>query len=241
METITKDSATAGEITQLDKDKEIQAIVQRSPKVISWANALDIRTKDDLEDATHQLSEIANVRGKIEARRKFYTEPLNAILRAINAAAKRLDQPWANADLLARTKAKEWQRAEQRRIEEENARREREARQKREAEEKERREAEEKGAPPPPPPAPEPEPVREEAPAKSVGTGTFKNEWAWELSDPALKREGTDGPVRRSAATKVPDEFWVLDEKKIGKLVKAGTREIPGVRIFEDVGLSIKK
>lgn len=49
------------------------------------------------------------------------------------------------------------------------------------------------------------------------GTATGKLEWTHELED----------------ITKVPAEYLLLDEKKIKHLVKAGIREIPGIKIFQ--------
>lgn len=42
--------------------------------------------------------------------------------------------------------------------------------------------------------------------------------WKWELVDPA----------------QVPMEYWSIDPAKLDAAVKAGAREIPGVRVFED-------
>jgi hypothetical protein len=33
--------------------------------------------------------------------------------------------------------------------------------------------------------------------------------------------------------SKVPDDYWIIDESYIAKRIRAGEREIPGVRIFE--------
>lgn len=38
----------------------------------------------------------------------------------------------------------------------------------------------------------------------------------------------------------VPDEYWILDEKKINNLVKGGVREIPGIAITEEQGVSFR-
>ncbi len=42
--------------------------------------------------------------------------------------------------------------------------------------------------------------------------------WKWELVDPA----------------QVPMEFWSIDPDKLDEAVKAGAREIPGVRVYQD-------
>jgi len=47
---------------------------------------------------------------------------------------------------------------------------------------------------------------------------SFRDDWGWELED----------------ADKIPDEFWQLDEAKIGKIVRAlkETTNIPGIRVY---------
>jgi hypothetical protein len=42
--------------------------------------------------------------------------------------------------------------------------------------------------------------------------------WKWELVDPM----------------QVPTEYWSIDPAKLDAAVKAGAREIPGVRVYED-------
>lgn len=51
-----------------------------------------------------------------------------------------------------------------------------------------------------------------------AGTVSFREVWSFEITDPA----------------QVPDEYKVIDEKKIGAVVKAGVRSIPGVHIFAE-------
>ena len=50
------------------------------------------------------------------------------------------------------------------------------------------------------------------------GTVHYTNVRKWEVQD----------------ATLVPKEYWILDESKIGKLVKAGIESIPGIRIWTE-------
>ena len=57
-----------------------------------------------------------------------------------------------------------------------------------------------------------------EAQAPRVAGVSVSRVWKWELVDPA----------------QVPAEFWSIDPAKLDAAVKAGTREIPGVRVYED-------
>jgi hypothetical protein len=65
--------------------------------------------------------------------------------------------------------------------------------------------------------------------AATVSTETAKvkgitKRWTFEITDPSL----------------VTREYLVVDEKKIREAVSAGTRSIPGVRIYEDTSLTIR-
>lgn len=79
--------------------------------------------------------------------------------------------------------------------------------------------------PPPPPPPPAPvvpvtPPPAPKAVETAFGNVSMRGTWTYEITD----------------EKKVPREYLAVDEKKIGKVVKAGIREIPGVRIFEKFG-----
>jgi hypothetical protein len=63
-------------------------------------------------------------------------------------------------------------------------------------------------------------PIIVEEPEKTVrsgaGSATTRRVWTFKIVDPS----------------KVPDEYKVIDEKKIAAVVKAGVRNIPGVEIY---------
>lgn len=56
------------------------------------------------------------------------------------------------------------------------------------------------------------------AQAPKVAGVSVSRVWKWELVDPA----------------QVPMEYWSIDASKLDAAVKGGTREIPGVRVYED-------
>jgi hypothetical protein len=41
-------------------------------------------------------------------------------------------------------------------------------------------------------------------------------------------------------ASKVPAEFWILDTPSIGRAVRGGARDIPGVRIYSEDSVSVR-
>jgi len=63
-----------------------------------------------------------------------------------------------------------------------------------------------------------------------------------QMQIPDMKVETPNGGVTMRTVVKfevvdpkqVPAEFWIIDEGAIGKQVRAGRRDIPGVRIWED-------
>lgn len=75
-----------------------------------------------------------------------------------------------------------------------------------------------------PPPIVAPPPVEQPANTKATTSGKTvgRIDWKWEITD----------------RSKIPPEYWMVDEAKITKVVKAGLREIPGVRIYGEEGLS---
>ncbi len=56
------------------------------------------------------------------------------------------------------------------------------------------------------------------AQAPKVAGVSVSKVWKWELLDPA----------------QVPAEYWSIDPAKLDAAVKAGARDIPGVRVYED-------
>ncbi len=173
--------------------------------------------------ATDDLSIMANLKKAIEEKRKEYVGPLNAHVKVINEAFKRITEPLQQADQMTRDKILMWRR------EQERKRAEAEEIQRLEEEARARRAklAQDQGEP-----APEeevlPAPVVPDAPAARVhtdmgtlGTATI---WKFEVVDFSL----------------LPDRFKMENATLIGKVVRAGEREIPGVEIFEESTLRVQ-
>jgi hypothetical protein len=202
---------------QVDMDREAdltnRAIVYRDTvEGYSVANAGERQAAIDL------LSEIKRQLKESEDLRKELTQPINLSLKTINARFKEAQEPLKAADQELRRKVLEYDKdeaAKQKAAEEEAMKAARAAADK----------AAETGKPVAVPIAP-PTPA---APAKTTrtaggGTATRRETWTFEVED----------------ESKIPAEYMVPDTKKIGAVVKAGVREIAGVKIFKEEGLTIR-
>ncbi len=163
------------------------------------------------------MNQELQARKDIEARRVTLTGPLNNSLSGINAMFKEVSEPLTQADMELRTKVNVYQTHERQRIETER----------RAAAEAAR--AQDVALP-----------VLDHGAVVNVETGervesaptsirsfgataTFRDDWTFEVVDSRL----------------VPPEYLMVDEKKVGRVVKAGIREIPGIRIFQKMGIAV--
>ena len=189
------------------------------------ATALVVST-DTLPQASDLLGLMKAALGEIEEQRVWLTKPLNEHVKGINAKAKAIAEPIMAADLMVRGKVTAFHVAERRRFEEERRRQEA-AELERLAAEAARIDAETPDDEPveaPPPPAP----VALNAPPKTVrssmATTSMRDVWKWEIAD----------------ETKIPREYLMIDEKKLNAVVRAGIRQIEGVRIFKTQELAVR-
>lgn len=179
--------------------------------------------------ASDSRSELKRIAAQLEGGRKFFTEPLNELKRRLDnvfkPASLLIEQAIQHVDAAmldyrakqAAAAAEAQRKLDEERKKQEAAEAERQARLAAEA-----RKAQKAGKPvstaPVPAPAPAPLPqVTVQAPPKVVGTTSFRKVTDFEVLDPF----------------QLPRKYLVPDETAIRKDVKAGVKEIPGVRIFE--------
>lgn len=197
-------------------DEAVIALQEQSLKLEQYATALVIGTDDDVKSATNDLSIISGLKKAIEEKRKEYTQPINDHLKAVNEAFKSFAEPLNNADKITRQKVLDY-RAEQerKRQEQEEINRLRlEAAQK---------EMELKGELTESVDLVETQPEQPNHYRSEAGTLGKATIWKFEVVDFAL----------------VPDEYKLPDATKIGKVVRAGLRSIPGIRIYSEDTLKI--
>lgn len=193
------------------------ALYNEALRLRQYAQIRIVQSVEDIAAATNDLSIVSKLKKAIEEKRKEYVDPINAHLRAVNDAFKRLVAPLDDADSMTRGKIMTFKREEALRaaeVAEINRLRLEATRREAALNEGEIKELTQL--------IPEVLPVPAKVQADIATLGTAKV-WKWELLDLA----------------KVPDEFKVIDAAKIGKVVRAGIREIPGVRIYSEDTLRV--
>ena len=170
---------------------------------------------------TELLSLAATTRTRVEEARRQITDPLKRQAKDIEDAVRPLMVALDNLVNTGKTKVLGWQRAEAERV-----RKEREERERLEAEARriaqQQAEAEHR-----PVELPAPLPLVQEAPRgvrTDYGTASVRRVWDFEIVD----------------ASKLPAAFVMPNEQAIRAAVRAGSREIPGVRIFQRDDLAVR-
>jgi hypothetical protein len=200
-------------------DQGVLSLHEQALKLRTYATETYIDNDTDVRVATNDLSTIAKLKKALEEKRKEYIGPINEHLKFINDAFKTITGPLEEADQITRRKILDYRAAEQKKADEiaEINRLRVEAAQ---------REAQLSGTgeisepvvviETPPPPVTT---IRAD-----VGTlGTMKI-WKWEVTD----------------ITKVPAEYLIVDGARLTRVVKAGVRDIPGIRIYSEDTLTVR-
>ena len=192
------------------EDVEAHSYFEESMKLLEYAEARVIATFEDVKLANDDLSIISRLKRSMEAKKKEYLEPLKLQTEAIRDTYNYLMTPILEADKITRDKMLIFDK-EQKRV----------------REEQERINA-----------------LRLEAAQKEM-------ELKGELSEsvnlvevvPEVKRVSTDMGSSGIATTwkfqvidfkLLPDRFKMENATLIGKVVRAGEREIPGVKIWSE-------
>lgn len=202
-------------------EQEDQLTVVRKDFADVQKAAAALQIVDDASKAigNESVSLLKKIIAAAEQSRKAKLAPYKEKTDNINAQYKAFSDP-ANALLSSLSKKliayDRKVREEAARIEAENQRRIEEAQRKQAALAKK---AEKKGEEPPPlvPVHIQEVPVISKSSATTFGAVTIKECWTWEVVNEA----------------EVPRQYLTLDQAKITRLVKAGERTIPGIRIFD--------
>jgi hypothetical protein len=197
---------------------------KRAQQALALAESFSVANAEDYQAAADELMAIKSRWREIEDMRKSLKAPVDEAARRIQSFFRSPLDFLAQAELVIKRKMVTW-KTEQDRIAREEARRaEEKARKERERLEAQARKAEEEGrteraeilrdraevvVPQAPPPT-----------APKVSGISERTVWKFEIVD----------------ASKVPDKYKVVDEKKVRQVVNAlkGDAEIPGVRVWEE-------
>jgi len=187
-------------------EAEVKAVVEKFDSMV-------VTDEDTAKDMTELIARAKKFKKAIEELRVEAVKPLNEEVKRVNTRAKLFTDPLEKA----------WKRGEgklgqfyhnlelERRKAEKKAQEERDRLQKQL--DKDAKKAKVEPVVLDDPVVPE----KKTTTRTTEGTGYLKMDWEFEIVDEA----------------QVPREYLMVDEKKIRAAVKAGTREISGVRIFE--------
>jgi len=208
--------------TLLIPEETVKEITSQSEQVLNVAQSIEIVDDNSLKQATDLVSWIAKVKKSIEEKRQFFVKPLNDQVKRINDMFKNYIKPLEQADTTVRGKILSY------RQEQERKRREEEERLRKLAEEEQKRlekQAAKKGIEAPPPQIVVPTIQAAPKTIKSdLGATQVRTVWDFEIED----------------ETKIPREFLQPNITAIRAAVKAGVRNIPGVRIFQKEELAVR-
>lgn len=185
------------------------------------AQMLVVKDEKTLKEATEFLGKVAKAKKQLEERRQFFVKPLNEQIKRINELFKRMTLPLENAESIVKNAILKYREAV------EKARREEEERLKKQWEKEQKKlekKAQKEGIPLPPPVPPPTLQPQEKTVETDTAQVTARLVWDFEIVD----------------ETKIPREFLMPNEKAIRAAIKAGVRNIPGIRIFQREELAVK-
>lgn len=218
-------------LVELKIEQPDNTAAERAKQALARAESMTIQTADEYETAASELMAIKAKWKEIDDSRKALKQPVDEAAKRIQAFFKPPLDFLSRAEAVIKRTMVTW-KTEQDRIAREEARKaDEKARKERERLEREARKAEEAGrleraevlrdraevtvAAPPPPVAPR------------VSGLSERTTWKYEIVD----------------AAKLPREYLIPDEKRIGAVVRAlkGDTNIPGVRAYEESILGARR
>ncbi|MCL6611204.1 MAG: siphovirus Gp157 family protein [Peptococcaceae bacterium] len=202
-------------------EETVREITTQAEQMEQIAQAVVITDEASLKKATDIVSWVAKAKKAFEEKRKFFVQPLNDQVKRINEMFKEYTQPLERADTLLRGKILAY------RQEQERKRREEEERLRKLAEKEQKRlekQAAKNGMPAPPPVVVPSQPPAAKTIQSDMGAAQVRMVWDFEIVD----------------ETQIPREFLMPNVPAIRAAVKAGVRNIPGVKIFQREELAVR-
>jgi len=205
-------------------DPRVKPVAKQVESLAEQVDTFEVTTAEHYESGAEVLKTIKGLAKEVEDQRKKITSPLDQAKRQVMDLFRPLTESLAGAERKLKQRLVAWSSEQDRIRREEQRKAEEKARRERERLTKQAEEARQKGredraqtledravstvAAPPPPAAP-----------KVAGVQT-RTVWRFRITDPA----------------KVPDKYKIVDEKRIGGVVRAlkGDTEIPGIEVWEE-------
>jgi hypothetical protein len=197
--------------------KEVVEIKTEATNLERMAVALEINDPASQQEGTNLLAAIAKASKAIEAQRKFFVDPLNHQVKAINAKFKEIAGPLDNADGILRGKVKCFYEAQEKAKREEEARRQA-------AYDKERTEARAFGEAAPAPAQDLQLPDVDRTIRAQGGTASIAMKWTFEVTD----------------VSQVPTQYLAVNGLAVREAIRNGARVIPGLRIYEEPNVRVR-
>ncbi len=197
-------------------DPAVQSLETEVKRLLAESEIRVVASDTDMKSATEDLSIMATLKKTLTERKVFHLTPLNDRLKDYRDIFTSISDPLDLAIFVTKAKVLAYQREEQRKRDEADAIR-------RQEEDIARRKAALKGEP-----EPETGPKVVTAPVATisrtdVGQSHQKMIAKWKLLDLSL----------------VPAKFLILNEVLVGKLVRAGETDIPGIEIWKEPVLAV--
>ena len=221
--------------TFADELGQRDGILQRIDDVVAAADRAKADTEEQSGRCADLQRQISAVLGVVESARKGVKEPYLEAGRAVDEAANKHKHRLNTALEKVRKLLTEFARREMARRQREEAERRAAEEEQRKADEAARAAAEEKGEPAPEP-VYDPEPPRPAPPERVAVRGDYgavastQKVWKGEVVDWRKAFRAVEGnqAVRKAV------------EIAVAARIRAGDREIPGVRIYEDVAVRVR-
>ena len=183
------------------------------------ANAIEIDSDEEEQMGIDSLADIKRFQKQVEEARKNQVDPFNKLVKRVNDIFRPIGDGLVKSEAVIKDKVKNWRvKKEQIRQAEERKRQAEYAAKIAEEQAKAKLEKREVEIVIPPPA------IIQTITRGTSSTASSRKVWKFEILD----------------ESKIPRQYLIVDESKIRAAIKLGTREIEGVKIFEDFDISVR-